>query len=204
MKRNERGKRGRRRKSRSFCYEQMWQRRDDYVDFVNREWDPSIGEGDLLSLAASLEGLKSSLRTWDKDVFGSVRKELTTLREQIEQERNATLYQGPTERERALMGELAETLAREEEMERQRSRTEWLKSGDRNTGFFQAKAKARARANRILSLKKPDGSCATEQEEIERVASEFYKGCSRPKESLIRGWSVNTCRGKLQWRWQMA
>jgi hypothetical protein len=47
------------------------------------------------------------------------------------------------------MRELAEMLAREEEMERQRSRADWLKAGDRNTGFFQEKAKVRGCTNRI-------------------------------------------------------
>jgi hypothetical protein len=72
------------------------------------------------------------------------------------------------------MKELAEVLAREEEMERQRSRTDWLKSRDRNTGFFQAKARATARTNCIRALKRADGSEETEQEGFERMAAEFY------------------------------
>lgn len=85
------------------------------------------------------------------------------------------------------MRELAETLRREEEMDRQRSRTDWLKSGDRNTGFFQARAKARARSNRILALKNSDGLLVNEQEEIERVAVEFYQGLFTAQENLEPG-----------------
>jgi hypothetical protein len=66
------------------------------------------------------------------------------------------------------------TLAREEEMERQRSRMEWLKSGDRNTSFFQAKAKARERTNCIKALKTGDDSLATDQAILEQMASDFY------------------------------
>jgi hypothetical protein len=139
---------------RPFRYEDMWQRHPDYVDFVNQTWDPSGCDG-LSSMATSLERLQVELSAWDRDVFGSVRKKLRHLRKELESERSHTLYRGPTDRERFLMKELAEVLGREEEMERQRSRVEWLKSGDRNTGFFQARRKlglARTAFGRLKEL----------------------------------------------------
>lgn len=55
----------RRRHAKPFRYEQMWQRHDSYVDFVNQAWDPGAEEGSLLSVADSLSKLQSSLGTWD-------------------------------------------------------------------------------------------------------------------------------------------
>jgi hypothetical protein len=165
---------GRGRRPKQFRYEEMWQRHDDYVDFVNQSWDPGDGAGTLYSLCTSLSRLQTSLSVWDMEVFGSVRQHLRVLREELDKERSHTLYRGPTARERELMRELAETLAKEEVMERQRSRADWLKSGDRNTGFFQAKAKARGRTNRIRALKRADGSEETEQEGLEAMAADFY------------------------------
>lgn len=73
------------------------------------------------------------------------------------------------------MTKLAEVLAREETMERQRSRIAWLRDGDRNTEFFQAKARARSRANRIKVLKDNTGREFTKQVDLERLSCEFYQ-----------------------------
>ena len=59
-------------------------------------------------------------------------------------------------------------------MEKQRARLEWLKEGDRNTSFFQAKAKERARSKRITSLMREDGVTVMEQAELEDLAKAFY------------------------------
>ena len=90
-------------------------------------------------------------------MFGSVKKQIKELREELEAERSNTLYWGPTAKKRAVMAKLSEVLAREEIMECQCSRISWLKEGDRNTEFFQAKARARTRTNRIKVLKDETG-----------------------------------------------
>lgn len=53
-----------------------------------------------------------------------------------------------------------EMLSREEILERQRSRLDWLKDGDRNTAMFQVKSRARAKRNKISTLRREDGSVA--------------------------------------------
>jgi len=75
-------------------------------------------------------------------------------------------------------------LSREETMERQRSRLDWLRDGDRNTVMFQAKSQARAKRNKITSLKKADGGLATKPEDIEVVATEYYKQLFSVQEQL--------------------
>jgi hypothetical protein len=162
----------------------MWQHHDDYGGFVNQNWDPGPGGGDLLSLASSLTNMQRALKDWDRNIFGSVQNNLKRLRKELEEERSNTMYRGPTERERCLMKELAEVLAQEEEMEKQRSRADWLKSGDRNTEFFQAKAKARAHTNCIRALKRADGSEETTQEGLEQLATDFYQGLFTAQEIL--------------------
>jgi hypothetical protein len=88
----------------------------------------------------------------EQECFGSVKKKIERPKKELENVRSDTLYTRPTAREE-LMVQLLETLAREEIMERQRSRVKWLREGDRNTSFFQAKARARSRGNKIRGLK---------------------------------------------------
>jgi len=59
-------------------------------------------------------------------------------------------------------------------MMKQRSRVQWLAEGDRNTSFFHARARERARTNKIVSLKKVDGSYVSSQSELEALAADFY------------------------------
>lgn len=99
---------------------------------------------------------------------------MAQLRLELEQLRGQSIGSGPTRNERRVMAEISELLSREETMERQRSRVEWLQEGDRNTSFFQAKSKERAKTNHISSLKRPDGLVVTDQEELEVVAKDFY------------------------------
>ena len=168
-------RKNKRRNRRPFRYENMWQRHDNYLRFVERTWDPGPGTSDLSSVASSLAALRSSLSSWDKEVFGSVKEKIKSIREKLEEERSDNLYRGPTVREKNLMAELSEVLMREEMMERQHSRVEWLREGDRNTGYFQAKAKARARTNRIRTLRSEDGTVCTTQKDLQRLASNFYQ-----------------------------
>jgi hypothetical protein len=83
------------------------------------------------------------------------------------------------------MARISEMLSREEIMERQRSCLDWLKDGDRNTAMFQAKSQARAKRNKIMALKRDDGSMATEQAEIEGIATDFYRQLFSAQENLL-------------------
>ena len=64
--------------------------------------------------------------------------------------------------------------SKEETLARQRSRANWLKAGDRRTGFFQARAATRKSINRIHSLQTVDGEICETKEEIHAEVQQFY------------------------------
>lgn len=65
-------------------------------------------------------------------------------------------------------------LENEDEMWRQRSRINWLQSGDRNTRFFHEKASARFKKNYINGLLDADGRWQEEDDKIEGIAVYYY------------------------------
>lgn len=108
-----------RRKRKPFRYENMWQRHDNYVEFVHRTWDPRAMQPDLSSISETLKTMQSSLLVWNANVFGSVKKQIQQLREELEKGRNPSLYRGPSANERKIMEQLAEVVACEEIMQKQ-------------------------------------------------------------------------------------
>jgi hypothetical protein len=169
-----RGRRNRGRKRRNFRYENMWRRDPSYTRLVQDAWGDASDVLNLGQLQSTLGRVQSSLQVWEHEVSGSVRQNLAHTRKELEAERRCTIYSGPSRRERQLMSNIAELLAREETMEKQRSRINWMKEGDRNTKFFQARSKERAKCNQINALRNADGVLITDQKDIEDLANDFY------------------------------
>ena len=128
----------------------------------------------MAQLHAGLGRVQGTMREWDQTTFGSVRKNLAKLRKELERVRGQLAGLGPSRVGRHIMSQISELLSIEEIMEKHRAHLDWLKDGDRNTAFYQAKARERARVNRITSLRTEDGGVVTQPEELENVAETFY------------------------------
>lgn len=61
-------------------------------------------------------------------------------------------------------------------MWKQRSRIKWLREGDKNTEFFHRQATWRRKKNKIVRLKREDGTWAENNEQIHKEINEFFKG----------------------------
>ncbi|XP_061349456.1 uncharacterized protein LOC133294726 [Gastrolobium bilobum] len=74
-----------------------------------------------------------------------------------------------------LWKELQAILIKEELTWFQRSRSQWLKYGDRNTRFFHSSTVARRRHNRILTLKDENGTWIADPDSLVNMAVSYYK-----------------------------
>lgn len=139
---------------------------------MEQAWaDGRNGEITLQSTWDNLHKVTTSLKTWSRDCFGSVHKQNFKLERRLWSIRAAPISAASVTEERALEKHLCELFEHEEIMEHRRSRIDWLKEGDRNTDFSQARAKARRRINRIHSLQQDDGSICESQDAIKKYGA---------------------------------
>jgi hypothetical protein len=88
------GRLGGRKKAKPFHYENMWRSHGEYMDFMTSTWDPGDRDMDLTAVAGALSSLQTSLKTWDKEVFGSIKQQVKKLREDLVGHTPRVLMQG--------------------------------------------------------------------------------------------------------------
>jgi hypothetical protein len=140
-----------RRGPRLFRYENVWQSHSNYYALVKDSWQVGAGHQGLEGIVQALESVQNSLGSWGDREFGNISKKVRKLQKQLERLRAASIGRGPNTEELAVCSKLQELLRQEEVWLKQRSRVQWLRKGDRNTKYYQAQAKQRARCNRIVS-----------------------------------------------------
>jgi hypothetical protein len=75
-------------------------------------------------------------------------------------------------------------LRQEEETWRQKSRVNWLASGDRNTKFFHAYANSRKQINTIWDITKDDGTIITNNLELQKEAVDYFQNVFKAQDNL--------------------
>lgn len=158
-----------------FRYECMWETDSTFGAKVQQVWNQTQPATTVAELAAKLTSVGSSLKSWGRESFGSVRQKLRKLRHQLAELRAESLRVGPREEEKRVQDQIVELSFREEIMIRQRSQINWLSAGDQNTQYFQRKASGRRAKNTVSQLQKPDGSVASDLGELAEMINDFYK-----------------------------
>ena len=120
--------------NRPFRFENVWTRHVNYIQSVEDAWVPTSGS--LQEVSDALGGVRDRLRSWSREEFGFVKKQLKSMRQRLEYLRENSLWQGPTTEERRLVSTISKLLAREETKDKQHPGVTWLAEGGRNIGFF--------------------------------------------------------------------
>lgn len=130
-------------------------------------------------LFEKLKFLKSSLRIWNKEVFGWIDlkveesvEELNALNKLLVENTGSNSVLLAEERLKVVT-DFWKHLDIKESYLRQKSRQTWLKEGDRNTSYFHNALKIHNRRNFINSVKTPFGVVETVEEVKKAVHDHF-------------------------------
>lgn len=112
---------------------------------------------------SALTTLKASLQKWSRHTFEVIPKEIGRLRKQIiDLERDG----GPTTQLTSYYRKLQELTVAEGDYWQQRSRSNWLQNGDRNTSYFHHHASYRRKRNCITKIKNANDVFVTSSKDI--------------------------------------
>jgi hypothetical protein len=162
-----------RHKPRIFGYEIMWERLESLALEIKEAWCTAPNREGLGGIASALVHVQRALRSWSRENFGAITKELDGLRVRLE-----TMKEDPhTSRSdiRLVTDRMDELLYREEMTWLQRSRIAWLREGDRNARYFHRQAMWRARKNKITKLKNQDNEWCEDPKVLQSMAVDFFR-----------------------------
>ena len=81
-----------------FRYEVMWERHEDFQPSLEQAWNQQGKASTLAELLEKLTTVTSSLQSWGTNTFGSVRREIRCLRDDLKRLCEDPTRTGPSER----------------------------------------------------------------------------------------------------------
>ncbi|CAN1177321.1 Putative ribonuclease H protein At1g65750, partial [Linum perenne] len=157
---------------RPFRFVAAWLEHDTFPPTLKNAWSYNV------PTPAALTSLQSKLRRWNKDIFGNIfqRKKQLVLHlgnlESLNEERPTTYS---LDLETKVRRELETTLWQENFLWRQKSRSNWVSDGDRNTRFFHVATMKRRKHNKITGLRNEMGVWVHDQASLRRLACEYFR-----------------------------
>lgn len=156
-----------------FRFLAAWLTHPDFGDLVKNTWQHDT------SLQENIRRFSESARKWNHETFGHIGVRKRRLEARI-MGIQKTLESHPlshslTKLEGELRQELEQTCLQEELLWLQKSRSEWINSGDRNTAFYHTKAKIRRARSRITTLKDEQGSWISDESSLQQHACQYYQ-----------------------------
>ncbi|XP_030939676.1 uncharacterized protein LOC115964520 [Quercus lobata] len=125
----------------------------------------------MYCLFEKIKACRAHLVAWSKSAFRNTRTRLTE-KQQVLEELVAQGYESNRKRINILRREINELIHHEEVYWRQRSRSIWLPTGDKNTRFFHQRASQRKK-NTIEGLHDKDGVWQIDLGQITSIAEEY-------------------------------
>ncbi|KAI9074704.1 hypothetical protein K1719_043358 [Acacia pycnantha] len=157
-----------------FKFLAAWLSHSDFSSIVHRIWQ----SGD--DLMACIDSFKSEIQKWNVETFGHIGRRkrrlfrrLNGIQTKLENSPDASST-FLSDLETSLREEMEEVCFQEELLWLQKSSSDWLCLGDRNTNYYHMKALIRKKRNFISQLKSSDGSWINEEDQLSHLACNYF------------------------------
>ncbi|KAK1661707.1 hypothetical protein QYE76_049866 [Lolium multiflorum] len=154
-------------------FEAKWLLEESFDDIVGGAWEEASSGGPT-SLAQKLQAVHQALHAWDCKVLGEPTRRLKELQTELNSAMEGSLSDEATAKIQAIQLEI-ENLHEQDELKWvQRSRANWMKSGDRNTTFFHNFATARKKINLIKQLKDEGSNWIEDEDDLADHINNYF------------------------------
>ena len=127
-------------RNRPFRFEEVWLKDEHYKGVIKNAWESIASGSPMDRLTCKVDACRTHLQTWNRVSFGNSRSLLSQKRKLLAHADAWSMARGNHELVKILKGEVYEFMVKEDILWQQRSRVEWLKSGDFNTSYFHSHA----------------------------------------------------------------
>uniref|UniRef100_A0A803NG99 Reverse transcriptase domain-containing protein n=1 Tax=Cannabis sativa TaxID=3483 RepID=A0A803NG99_CANSA len=159
-----------------FRFEEIWLKEAECSDIILSSWQLDSACDPAEMLVQCLNSCAENLQQWHTRKFGRMKNDIKQAQKHVTMLNNSAAT-GTDFTQQILSAEtiLDDLLSTEEQYWKQRSRIDWLKSGDRNTKFFHAKASARKSNNQIKFLLDHQGNKVSSKQGITDIVSSYFQ-----------------------------
>ncbi|KAK1295842.1 hypothetical protein QJS10_CPB15g00882 [Acorus calamus] len=164
---------------RPFKYFVAWEDHPSFQLTVQEAWREEVQGNPMYRFVKWLANIKSSLKKWNKEVFGSIHSNLSICKRELEDAQTSLQCDpqdpGKISAENDVRKQYSSLLTQEEQFARQKFRQLWLAAGDSNTKFFYNSIKSRSARNTICRLRSSDGELCADPDKIKELIVTFYR-----------------------------
>uniref|UniRef100_A0A803Q724 Reverse transcriptase domain-containing protein n=1 Tax=Cannabis sativa TaxID=3483 RepID=A0A803Q724_CANSA len=167
------------RHSRRFLFENVWLENPEFFSLVKDTWDCGLSSQSPRSSFQSFLFKQDlciiALQTWNKNTNLSLKSRISDLQREIARIQDIPCSdQDNRFRLQCLQSQLDALLYKEEIYWRRRSRTHWLKAGDKNTKFFHRFASKRKKNNTIKFLKDDNQNIVSDHNTMGNLVVSYF------------------------------
>lgn len=125
-------------KRRSFRFEAVWMKEEQCGGVIKNAWEGQGMGSPMQNFIHKMDRCCVQLQTWSRMSFGNMCRLLGQKKKSLAQAEAISMKCSNHEQVRILRGEVYDLMVKEECLWHQRSRVNWLQSGDLNTSDFHS------------------------------------------------------------------